>query len=265
MNAPSPFNSPAVRTEQFPAYLSDARKIVTVLSELIEPPRSVVDVGGNVGAWCKAFKEQGTEKVLCIDHPGVSKETLLIDPSEFRAWDFARGVPEPVLCDLAICLEVVEHVNEPTGEAIVDFLTRSASLVLFSAAVSGQPGWGHINNQPHAYWKDLFARHGFDRLDIVRPKIIGDPAIPFWYRQNLYLFASAAGRSKVRIAHIPFDTIPDDFELIHARLLEEYRNPSSRRNLGQSIRSLWDTLCESITYRAGRMKARPPPRSGSGT
>jgi hypothetical protein len=265
MTTPSPFNNPAVRAEQFPAYLSDARTIASVLLQLIEKPRSVVDVGGNVGAWCKAFKEQGTEKVLCIDHPGVSREDILIDPSEFRAWDFGRGVPEPVPCDLVICLEVVEHVDKPTGEAIVDFLTRSAGLVLFSAAVSGQPGWDHINNQPHAYWKDVFARRGFDRLDIVRPRIIGDRAIPFWYRQNLYLFASAEGRSKVRIPHIPFDAIPDDFELIHARLLEEYRNPSSSRKLGPSIRSLWDALRESIAYRTGRMKTLPPPRSGSGT
>jgi hypothetical protein len=254
MNTPSPFNSPAVRTEQFPAYLSDARKITGVLAELIETPRSVVDVGGNVGAWCKAFKERGTERVLCIDHPGVARDKLLIDPSEFRAWDFDRGVPEPVPCDLVICLEVVEHVDTPTGEAIVDFLTRSAGLVLFSAAVSGQPGWGHINNQPHAYWKDLFARHGFDRLDIVRPRILEDTTIPFWYRQNLYLFANSEGRARVRITHIPFDIIPDDFELIHARLLEEYRNPSAPNKLSHSIRSLWNTLRESITYRTGRVK-----------
>lgn len=227
--------------------------MVALLSELMEPPHSVVDLGGNTGAWCKAFKEAGAQKVLCIDHPRTLRENLLIDASEFLAWDLGTALPAPVPCDLAVSLEVLEHVPEPAGEAAVDFLTQSAPVVLFSAAVPGQPGWEHINCRPHAYWKELFQRRGFKRLDIIRPRIMADPSMPFWYRQNLFLFAQATGLERIRVQQVPFESIADDFELVHTHVLKEYRkNPSL--TLAGSLRQFCAALVRSIGYRTRRIK-----------
>ena len=246
---------------QFPPLVSEARRIVTLLSELIELPRSMIDLGGNTGAWCQAFKNAGAQKVLCIDHPRTRQEKLLVDDSEFLACDLSTTLPAPIPCDLAVSLEVLEHVPEPAGEAAVDFLTQSAPMVLFSAAVPGQPGWEHINCKPHAYWKSLFQQRGFERLDIIRPRIIEDATMPFWYRQNLFLFANAAGLGRVRVRQIPFENIPDDFELVHTRLLEEYRKRENT-TLGKVFRQLWSSLARSVGYRTGRMKRSTTPCTG---
>ena len=239
---------------QFPAHLVEARRVLAVLLDLVEPPRSVVDLGGNTGAWCTAFKEAGATRVLCIDHPRVRMDKMMIDQNEFMPCDLRAGLPEPVPSDMALCLEVLEHLPAATGEAALDFLTQSAPLVLFSAGVPGQPGWEHINSQPPPYWKDAFQRRGFERFDIIRPRIIGDTALPFWYRQNLFLFAGREGLSRLRVRRQPFEEIPDDFELVHERVLETYRRPGPV-TIGSLLRQLNAAIFRSARYRARRMKS----------
>jgi hypothetical protein len=38
----------------------------------------------------------------------------------------------------------------------------------------------------------LFAEQGYTRLDPIRPRIWRDTRVAWWYRQNLFLFVSAA-------------------------------------------------------------------------
>jgi len=239
---------------QFPAHLVEARRVLAVLLDLIEFPRSVVDLGGNTGAWCKAFKEAGATRVLCIDHPGVRSDRMMIEENEFMPCDLRAALPEPVPCDMALCLEVLEHLPAAAGEAALDFLTQSAPLVLFSAGVPGQPGWEHINSRPPSYWKDAFQRRGFERFDIIRPRILGDTSLPFWYRQNIFLFAGREGLSRLRVRHLAFEEIPDDFELLHQRVLETSRRPG-QVTIGSLLRQLLATVSRSARYRTRRMKS----------
>jgi hypothetical protein len=81
-------------------------------------------------------------------------------------------------------------VPSEAGRNVVNALTEAASVVLFSAAIPGQGGTGHVNEQWPAYWRDLFERHGYVFLDLLRRKIRDDQRIKFWYRQNILLFAS---------------------------------------------------------------------------
>ena len=63
-------------------------------------------------------------------------------------------------------------------------------LVLFSAAVPGQGGSHHINEQWPSYWRSLFAAEGFKLFDPIRPLIRHNSSVQWWYRQNLLVFAS---------------------------------------------------------------------------
>ncbi|WP_449394980.1 hypothetical protein [Devosia riboflavina] len=63
-----------------------------------------------------------------------------------------------------------------------------APAVLFSAAIPGQGGVGHLNEQWQSYWADHFAAHGYKPYDVLRDKIWTDEAVPAWYRQNAILF-----------------------------------------------------------------------------
>ena len=90
--------------------------------------------------------------------------------------------------DLVICLEVGEHLPEDAADTLVDTCVRHARTVVFSAAVLGQVGAGHINCQPHEYWHSKFAARGYAMNDVVRPVISGNPYVSAWYRNNLFMY-----------------------------------------------------------------------------
>jgi hypothetical protein len=86
-------------------------------------------------------------------------------------------------------LEVAEHVPATAAQTFVDCLVAHAPVVLFSAAVPGQGGDNHVNEQPYEYWRSLFADRGYRMYDFLRPQIVGTKAA-HWYRYNTFLFAT---------------------------------------------------------------------------
>lgn len=90
--------------------------------------------------------------------------------------------------DLVISLEVAEHIPESSADIFIDNLTLSGNRILFSAATPGQGGVGHVNEQPHEYWHDKFAERGYKCFDIIRPLLKDKKEVPFWYRNNIFLY-----------------------------------------------------------------------------
>ena len=90
--------------------------------------------------------------------------------------------------DLAVCLEVAEHLSPAAATGFVDSLVAHADHILFSAAVPFQGGHHHLNEQLLSYWIAHFARHDYIPLDLFRARLWIDQSIPWWLRQNLILF-----------------------------------------------------------------------------
>jgi hypothetical protein len=168
---------------------SSASVVVPLVVRLVRP-ESVLDVGCGRGAWLRCFGEHGVRRLVGMDGGYVEPGTLLIDPACFRAVDLNGPLREDERYDLALCLEVAEHLPARSAGPLVEFLTESAPLVLFSAAVPGQGGVGHINERWPAYWEGLFRRCEFVRLDPFRRHVFQDSRVEWWYQQNLFLFAS---------------------------------------------------------------------------
>jgi hypothetical protein len=197
MTSAPPLNPAETYTGEFYDYqssgsLRSARTVVPLLLQWI-PARRVVDVGCGVGTWLKAFDDNGVPEVQGFDGAYVDKSKLVIDPSCFAACDLFGEYQLDGNYDLAVCLEVGEHLPHRASCRLVAELTRVAPLVLFSAAIPGQQGTGHINEQWPTYWRGLFASHGFSRLDVLRGHILHDKRVEWWYRQNMYLYASERG------------------------------------------------------------------------
>ena len=89
--------------------------------------------------------------------------------------------------DLAICLEVAEHLSPDIGIHLVKLLTNLSDVILFSAAVPHQGGINHINEQWAEYWQEIFAEHGYEYYDVIRPKIWNNKNVKWWYKQNSFL------------------------------------------------------------------------------
>jgi hypothetical protein len=202
-----------------PATYRTAKKIIPIITDFIGIPESVIDLGGGGGGWLKAFQEAGTKKVCCIDHTSVQAEDLLISEDELIRCDLSKEMPSPIKCDLAISTEFVEHVPKSRSEAIVDFLTKSSPIIIFAAAIPKQGGLGHINEQRPAFWKNLYAERGYERVDAIRPRIIFDETIPHWFRQNLYIYIDKTVLNQTKLASVSHLFIPDEFEIVHTRIL----------------------------------------------
>jgi len=173
-----------------------AHAIVEYFLELAGPVASVVDVGCGIGTWLNSWHEKGVSRLQGFDGPWV-KDSDLVMP---RAWFERRDLGEPLNLeqrfDVATSLEVAEHLPSSKAELFVENLTKAADLVLFSAAVPGQGGTHHVNEQWPGYWKELFAARGYELCDVMRGKFWTDEKIPYWYRQNLFVYATPEALQK---------------------------------------------------------------------
>jgi SAM-dependent methyltransferase len=169
--------------------LSSASELVPFVHEWIRP-RSVVDVGCGEGTWLETFAAHGCH-VVGIDSDWVPKDRLRIAPEQFIAHDLAQSLPESLYShpfDLAVSLEVAEHLPESRADGFVHDLARLAGHVMFSAAVPGQGGYGHINEQPHEYWIERFEDLGFAHTAILQRRFKHNEAVASWYRANVFIF-----------------------------------------------------------------------------
>lgn len=151
--------------------------------------RSVLDVGCGAGAWLSVARELGVPDIAGVDGDYVDRSLLLVDPASFSPRDIGRRFDLQRTFDLVQCLEVAEHVPAAASDVLLDNLVRHGRLVLFSAAVPGQGGEDHINEQPWAHWRDRFAARGYRLFDGLRPRLAGEARVEPWYRFNLMLFA----------------------------------------------------------------------------
>lgn len=198
--------------------LDAARIIVPMLIDLIHPS-SVVDVGCGSGAWLSVFKGHGVGKVHGYDS---HDEQLLIAPDEFTNTDLSKELTINQAYDLAMSLEVAEHLPKSRAASFVASLCSLAPVVMFSAAFPGQGGTGHVNEQWHCYWEKMFAAHNYHALDPIRPLIWYDERVAWYYRSNILLFASEESlQSNPQLRSLTDAYESNPLTLAHKRLFRE--------------------------------------------
>ncbi len=199
------------------------RQSTDIILSLLWPivrPASVLDLGCATGSWLHTCSELGCDDYLGLDGPWVDQTLLEIPVERFQVHDFSVEDYSPERrYDLALSIEVAEHLDEGRGAALVSALVGASDVVLFSAAVEGQGGDGHINEQPQSYWAKVFAARGYRPVDLVRPAIWDNPDVNVIYKQNLLLYANEVG---LRRLVGPTPVISDRFELerVHPDLLK---------------------------------------------
>ena len=197
-----------------------AEVVVPIVMELLAP-RSVCDVGCGPAIWLSVFADHGVEEVLGVDGDHVERDTLQIDPARFVAADLEQGVPAVGAFDLAVSLEVAEHLPASAAQGFVEGLVGLAPAVLFSAAVPGQDGLGHVNEQWPTYWRKLFREHDYRLIDCVRPRVWDSGKVKFWYRQNMLLFVDPALlESRPALEQERQRTAAAPLSIVHPRLLK---------------------------------------------
>ena len=163
---------------------SAAVVVPLVLQAINSKPRRVVDVGCGEGWWGEEFALAGAERVVGIEGemsvraPHV--ECNVADLGTARFGSFGRF-------DLAVSLEVAEHLPPESAEHFVANLCALAPVALFSAAIPGQGGLGHVNERWPSYWAELFGQYRRRVTGWLRWSVWEDERVEPWYRQNLLL------------------------------------------------------------------------------
>jgi SAM-dependent methyltransferase len=172
-------------------------------------PLSVADVGCGRGTWLKAFKENGAERVVGFDGVWNTQEKMIDQAIVFHGIDLNQPIPADPSerFDLALSLEVAEHLKQESSPAFVKSLTGLADVVIFGAAYTKQGGTDHINEQPHTFWAEIFKDNGYTPYDLFRPVFWGDEEIEFWYRQNTFLYVKNTSNLIQRLANAGYQPI----------------------------------------------------------
>lgn len=151
--------------------------------------RTLVDVGCGAGTWVAVAHRLGIEAGIGIDGAHVPVTVREVGRSAFLVADLAAPLRLAASFDVALCLEVAEHLPPTRADGLVADLVALAPVVLFSAAAPGQGGIGHVHEAWPEAWARRFAAHRFRWFDPVRPRLWARPDLPWWYAQNTLLYA----------------------------------------------------------------------------
>ena len=146
-------------------------------------PHMVLDIGCGPGHFVYSMVDVGINAIgIDIDERVASKQYL------FRQDIFSTKF----VADVAICLEVAEHIDAVYADDLIDQIsTMFTDTLIFTAAVPGQGGVGHINCQPLEYWEEKFNRNDLYRNTVLE-KVIKDYCVQGrymgWFYNNLQVY-----------------------------------------------------------------------------
>jgi len=196
------------------------KSVDIVLNEVITifpKCNSAVDFGCAMGTWLKGLEKYGITDIRGYDGKWVDQSKLLISPECFFEADFDKPIEIDRKFDLAISIEVGEHLHESSATSFIENITKSADFVLFSAAIPFQGGENHVNEQWPEYWNEIFNRFGFVCIDCIRKRLWDNYDVVDFYRQNILLFVNKKRINEINVSQAdicwdnpPMSLIPPD-------------------------------------------------------
>jgi len=123
-------------------------------------PRRLVDLGCGCGVYAHFFKDLGTE-VVALD--GVQPPPELSFPVSVELRDLTEPFSnEWGVFDLALCLEVAEHISEELSGTFLGNIAQFSDTLVLSCARPKQGGAHHVNEKPKRYWHERLKSFGFE-------------------------------------------------------------------------------------------------------
>lgn len=200
------------------------RIILEILLEKIKL-KSALDIGCGIGIWSKVLIDKNVD-VVSIDGEWIPKENIQIPLDKFLIKDITKEFRLNKKFDLVICLEVAEHIPESHSDALLNNIIEHGDLVLFSAAIPGQGGFEHINEQWQSYWVDRFEAKGYSCYDIIRPQVWGNDEVRFYYQQNAFVFVKKSTISAQQEVFLN-QSRSFGYDVVHPKLYDRVRNPEN--------------------------------------
>ncbi|MBI2394324.1 MAG: methyltransferase domain-containing protein [Deltaproteobacteria bacterium] len=261
---------------QMDASRTSARVVLRTLFELYRP-ESVIDVGCGTGSWLAECQAAGVDDVIGFDGAHVMPHLLQIPRERFLPTDLSHSFEGklPRRFDLAISVEVAEHISQSGAEQFIRSLTSYADVVLFSAAMPYQGGTHHVNENWVEYWALQFQKLGYSAVDCIRDKVWHDPKVEWWYRQNVIVFVKDTVRGEL----FPGFPFAPPRSLVHPEMFLHaiqrgkredlaFRDVDYHRRLGEAVSSgrvlreeelVAYSLLHEVSFEKAREVEPPPP------
>jgi len=149
-----------------------------------------MDVGCGIGEYVQFWQEKlniSAWGIEGVDHPYFVTKNIAIQDMRLKqiVWPFANGRARIDKFDLAVCLEVLEHVEPEYANIFVENLTGLSDQILVSAAQPGQGGHYHVNCQPKEWWLSKFMEFNYGYDDVLTCAI-KQALQPWKHRRELY-------------------------------------------------------------------------------
>ncbi len=225
-------------------------------------PSSVIDIGCGTGAWLATCRHLGVGRTVGLEGGWVRQADLRDQAITLVTTDLERPLTVSDRFDLAISLEVAEHLSAGRAEALVEEISRLAPVVLFGAAIPGQGGgFNHINEQWQSYWVAHFARRDYQAIDLIRPRFWTAHEIPVHYRQNtmLYVHSSVAGRyreaAEAVASGFPIDVVHPE---VHVATTTALNAPPTISQSLRAVAGLPGAVVRSLSARLARRDSSRP-------
>lgn len=136
------------------------------LFSLFGIPRVMLDVGSGTGAMVNLAHKMGVEAygVDQLERPhDWLYSHMLNQPFALSAYGILSD------CDMVLSIEVAEHIAPEYHDNFCNTIRRHMAgygWLIFSSAIPGQDGTGHIGTRPPTYWREKFASRGLNyRVD----------------------------------------------------------------------------------------------------
>jgi SAM-dependent methyltransferase len=151
-------------------------------------PSSVVDVGCGSGGLLAALARHDVPRLLGLESSPDGVALARRRKVDVRVCDLSRPFTLDASFDVAVCLEVAEHLPEALADQFVDGLASGPDLLVFSAATPGQGGENHVNEQPHEYWIHKLGARGFSVDEDATREVRAEwsaRGVASWYCRNV--------------------------------------------------------------------------------
>ncbi len=211
-----------------------AEKTAQITRELISSfltPESLIDIGSGDGVWTFTYLSGFSNlNATVVDLPETQFKFInnLSSRVHVIQQDFELGVNLPSsIFDLAICVEVIEHLSPRAAQELISYICKHSKVVLFSGATKGQGGTHHINENTQSFWIESMVNRGMKAYDVVRPVLSGEKEVPSYYKNNIFLYVneSLLGASELLYINEKLDSLPhynfDDQRTIAQRILHK--------------------------------------------
>ena len=161
-------------------------------------PKTVIDVGCGTGALLDSLRGKGCQ-VFGLEYSNAALELCIARELDVQKYDLRKDtLAEERTFDVAVSMEVAEHLPEKSADRFVDQLVQFSDVIVFSACTpTDGAGHGHINEQPQSYWISKFQFSGFDYDEDLsnqwRESWRAGGVVANWYHRNLMIFRRTAG------------------------------------------------------------------------